>query len=124
MHRCVYESLKVKPKLHSRKGYLQSVNGDPLTVDGWAEVPFEVAGIKMSHPFYIVRNMNRKVILGRCWLEKNGVRIYYDVGCIRVNMTYIPMQKDIQISSIERAKKKTKIKQQTACIFECMGKKP
>ena len=73
----------------------------------------------MSHPFYIVRNMNRKVILGRCWLQKNGVRIYYDLGCIRVNMTYIPMQEDIHSSSIVRAKKKTKIKPQTACICEC-----
>ena len=70
----------------------------------------------MSHPFYIVRNMNRKVILGRCLLQKNGVRIYYDLVCSRVNMTCIPMQENIHISSIIRAKKKTKTKTQTACI--------
>ena len=104
MHCRVYDSLKVKPKLHSRKAYLQFDNDNPLTVDRWAEIPFEVVGIKMSHPFYIVRNMNRKVILERCWLQKNGVRIYYDLGCIRVNMTYIPMQEDIHISSIVQAK--------------------
>ena len=69
----VYDSLKEKPKLHSSN--LQSVNSHRLRDDVWAEVPFEVTGIKMSHPFYIVRNMIRKIILGRDWLQKNGVRI-------------------------------------------------
>lgn len=60
--------------------------------------------------------MNRKLILGRDWLLKNGVRLYFDLGCIRVHQTYIPLQEDIHISSVVRAQNKIKIRPQTAVI--------
>ena len=113
MHRRVYDSLKIKPKLQHKKPFLHSVNGDPLRVDGCAEVVFDIGGIKMSHSFFIVRDMNRKLILGGDWLQKNGVRLYYDLGCIRVNQTYVPLQEDIHISSVVRVHSKTKITPQT-----------
>ena len=116
MHRHVYNSLKIKPKLQTKKAYLQSVNGDALQVDGIVDMPFEIGGLKMSHAFYVVRNMNRKLILGRDWLLKNGVRFYFDLGCIRVHQTYIPLQEDIHISSVVRAQNKIKIRPQTAVI--------
>lgn len=42
----------------------------------------------MSHVFYVVSDMNRNIILGRDWLVKNGVRLYYDLGCLRVGNIY------------------------------------
>ena len=123
MHRRVYDSLKIKPKLQHKKPFLHSVNGDPLRVDGCAEVVFDIGGIKMSHSFFIVRDMNRKLILGRDWLQKNGVRLYYDLGCIRVNQTYVPLQEDIHISSVVRVHSKTKITPQTAVVCRCKVRK-
>ena len=123
MHRRVYDSLKIKPKLQHKKPFLHSVNGDPLKVDGCAEVVFDIGGIKMSHSFFIVRDMNRKLILGRDWLQKNWVRLYYDLGCIRVNQTYVPLQEDIHISSVVRVHSKTKITPQTAVVCRCKVRK-
>ena len=44
------------------------------------------------------------------------MRLYFDLGCIRVNQTCIPLQEDIHISSVVRAQKKIKIRLQTAVI--------
>ena len=66
--------------------------------------------------------MNRKLILGRDWLQNNGVRLYFDLGCIRVNQTYIPLQEDLHISSIARVHTKTKVKPQTAVICKCKAR--
>ena len=85
---------------------MQSVNGHALQVDGTVDMPFEIGGLKTSYTFYVVRNMNRKLILGRDWLLKNGVRLYFDLGCIRVHQTYIPLQEDIHISSVVRTQNK------------------
>ncbi|MCG8049023.1 MAG: reverse transcriptase domain-containing protein, partial [Candidatus Thiodiazotropha endolucinida] len=119
MHRRIYDNFKVKPKLQNKKALLQSVNGETLQVDGAVEMSFEIGGLTMSHLFYVVRNMNRNLILGRDWLLKNGVRLYFDLGCIRVHQTYIPLQEDIHVSSVVRAHNKTKIKPQTAVICRC-----
>ena len=110
MHRRVYDCLKSNPKLYNRNAALQTVNGEPLKLDGCAEIPFEIDGIKMSQTFFIVQNMNRKIILGRDWLQKNGVKLYFDLGCIRVLQTYILLQEYIHISSIVRVHSKTKVK--------------
>ena len=119
MHRRVYDSLKCKPKLNHRNAALQTVNGEPLKLDGCIEIPMEISGIKMKQTFFVVPNMNRKLILGRDWLQNNGVRLYFDLGCIRVHQTYVPLQEDIHISSIVRAHTKTKVKAQTAVICKC-----
>ena len=119
MHRKVFDSLKKKPKLKNRKAFLQSVNGSELTVDGLAEISFEIGGLRMSHPFYVVNDMNRNLILGKDWLFTRGVRVYYDLGCIRVNNVYVPLQEDIHISSIARLCTKTKIPPQSSVICKC-----
>lgn len=119
MHRRVFDSLKVKPKLLNKKANLQSVNGEALSVDGCANVAFEIGGIKMEHTMYIVNNINRKLILGRDWLLENGVRIYYDLGCIRVKGQYVPLQEDIHISSVVRLHKKIKLAPQTGTTCKC-----
>ena len=43
--------------------------------------------------------------------------MHFDLGCFRVNQTYV--QDDMCISSIVRAHVKTKIKPQTAVICKC-----
>ena len=63
--------------------------------------------------------MNRKLILGRDWLKQNGVRLYFDLGCIRLHQTYIPLQEDIHVTSIVLLRSKTKIKPQTAVLCSC-----
>ena len=113
----VYDSLKVKPKLQHK-----TVNGEPLKVDGCAEIAFEIGGMKTSHLFFIVKNMNRKVILGRDWLQQNGVRLYFDLGCLRFNQTYIPLQEDIHVSSVVRMQSKVTIKPQTAVVCICKAR--
>lgn len=98
---------------------MQSVNGTELAVDGMVEVSFEIGGLKMSHPLYVVNEMNRKLILSKDWLFTRGVRVYYDLGCIRVNNVYVPLQEDIHVSSIVRLCTKTKIPPQSSVICKC-----
>lgn len=66
--------------------------------------------------FYVTQGLNRCVILGRDWLRMNGVRIYFDLGCLRVGKTYVKLQEDINISSLVRINKKLVIKPQTAVV--------
>ena len=71
-----------------------------------------------GHTFFVVPDMNRNFILGQDWLEQNGVRMYIDLGCIRVIQTYVPLQDDMFISSIARAHAKTKIKTPNGCNLQ------
>ena len=119
MHRTVYDSLKVKPKLQTRKILLQSLNSEQLKADGCAETAFAVGGVKTTHLFYVVGNMNRKLILGRDWLQQNGACLYFDFGCMRFNEIYFPVQEDIHVFSLVRMQSNMKIKPQTAVICNC-----
>jgi hypothetical protein len=42
------------------------------------------------------------MILGREWLKQNGVRLYFDLGYLRINNTYVRLEEDIHISSLLR----------------------
>ena len=95
---------------------LQSVNGNLLQITGQTTIPFQIGGIKMSHSFYVVSDMNRNVILGRDWLILNGVRFYFDLSCLRVQNKYIPLQENIHIASVLRLSNKTLLKPQTAYV--------
>ena len=121
MHRRVYDSLKVEPKLQHKKIYLSSVSGDALKIDGCINLTFTIGGTEMQHLFYVVRDMNRNLILGTDWLRQHGVRIYYDLGCLRiVNKTYVNLEEDIHVSSVARIKYTTLLKPHSATI--CYGK--
>ena len=110
MRRDVYDSLKKKPKLIRQTANVQSVNGGPLDIDGYIYVKFVIGTTAVTQQFYVSRNMNRKVILGNDWLTENGVRVYHDLGCIRFNGTYVPLQIDIHVTSILGAKNKIVMK--------------
>jgi hypothetical protein len=55
----------------------------------------------MSHVFYVVANMNRNIILGRDWLVQIGVRLYYDLGCLRVGNIYTNLEEDIYFKTFK-----------------------
>ena len=122
MRRDVYDSLKKKPKLIRQTANVQSVNGGPLDIDGYIYVKFVIGTTAVTQQFYVSRNMNRKVILGNDWLTENGVRVYHDLGCIRFNGTYVPLQIDIHVTSILRAKNKIVMKPQTTIICPCKAR--
>jgi hypothetical protein len=60
--------------------------------------------------------MNRNLILGRDWLVQNGIRLYYDLGCLRIGQMYVPIEEDMHITSIVRFKIATIRKPQTANV--------
>ena len=74
------------PKLIKKEVHLQSVNGNSLNALGGVKIDFSIKSHKMSHVFYVVSDMNRNIILGRDWLVQNGVRLYYDLGCLRLEI--------------------------------------
>lgn len=120
IHKRVFQNLKNSPKIEKKNVHLQSVNGNPLSVEGAINLNLEISGQKLNQLFYVVSNMNRNVILGRDWLLDNGVRLYYDLGCLRVGKVYTPLEEDIHISSIVRLAKNHIIKPQS--VNMCLAK--
>ena len=111
MHRRVFDQLRDKPRLQRRKINLHGVNGSLLKIDGCIDLTFSVGGATMRQNFYVVMEMNRNMILGTDWLKNHGVRIYYDLGCIRIgDKNYVNLEEDIHIASVVRMKSTTVIK--------------
>lgn len=121
MHRRVYDNLKNKPKLLKKNIDLQSANGSQLKVDGCVNVQFRIGGTEVSQDFYVVRDLNRNLILGLDWLKENNVRIYFDLKSLRINgKTYVNLEEDIHVASTVRMKSTCVIKPCSASI--CYGK--
>ncbi|XP_041364210.1 uncharacterized protein LOC121379631 [Gigantopelta aegis] len=116
MCRDVYNKLNNPPKLTKKTVDLQGVDGSKLKIIGCSEIAFKMGGLEIKHPFYVVENINRNVILGRDWLVKNGVRLYYDLGCIRIGKTCISLDEDIHVSSIVRLTKKVVVRPHTQTV--------
>ena len=55
MHRRVYDSLLVKPKLQFKKINLSGVSGGALKIDGCMNLKFSIGGIEMQYMFYVVK---------------------------------------------------------------------
>ena len=116
LNRKIYDRIKSLPKLSTKKVHLQSVNGSPLSVDGSIEILIEIGGVKVKQLFYVVPNMNRNIILGLDFLKNTDVRLYYDLGCLRIKNSYVPFEEDIQIASLVRLTSDKIIKPQTSCV--------
>ena len=117
MHRRVYDSLLVKPKLQFKRINLSGVSGGALKIDGCINLKFTIGGIEMQHMFYVVKDMSRNLILGTDWLRQHGVRIYYDLGCMRIeNKRYVNLEEDIHVSSVARIKYNTVLKPHSATV--------
>lgn len=121
MHRRVYDNLKNKPKLLKKNINLQSAYSSQLKVDGCISIQFRIGGTEVSQDFYVVRDLNRNLILGLDWLKQNNVRIYFDLKSLRINgKTYVNLEEDIHVASTVRMKNTCLIKPNTA--FMCYGK--
>ena len=120
MHRRIYDQLKNKPKLQNRRVYLQTASGAPLKCDGCVNVQFCIGGTELSQDFYVIREMNRNLILGLDWLKKSNVRIYMDLKCIRIDGKHYVNLEDIHIATTVRTTRDCLIKLQTAVV--CYGK--
>ena len=120
IHRRVFRALKNPPPLKKKGIHLQSVNGGSLTIDGCTNILIDIGGKKVNQKFYVVADMNRNVILGRDWLIQNGVRLYYDLGCLRIGKTYVPLEEDIHIATLVRLNSDLILKPQTSYL--CKGK--
>ena len=117
MHCRVYNQLKDRPKLVNKKVYLQSASGSELKCDGSITVQVCVGGTEMSQDFYMIRDLNRNLILGLDWMKQNNVKIYMDLKCIRINgKHYVNLEEDIHIASTVRIKRTCLKKSQTAMI--------
>ena len=68
MHRRIHDQLKNKPRLINKKICLQSTNGTELNCDGCITVQNCIGGTEMSQDFYVIRDLNRNLILGLDWL--------------------------------------------------------
>lgn len=73
------------------------VNGELFLVVGRVNFFFKMNGFLLFYNFYVMEGFNRCVILGRDWLRMNGVRIYFDLGCLRIGKIYVKLQEDIYI---------------------------
>ena len=119
IHSRAYQNLKDKPKLMNKKVHLQSASGQSMMVDGSINVTLDIRGVRINQTLFVIRNLNRSLILGRDWLKTNGVRLYYDLGCLRIGQTYIPLEEDIHIATVVRIASTVTLKPQTANV--CTG---
>ena len=112
----VYWSLPYPSKLSKPKVNLKSVSGTELKIQGCASFQFKIGGLLLTHEFYVVEDVNRSFILGRDWLVKNGVRLFFNLGGLRIGKTYFPVVEDIHIASILRTSRKTILKLQSTTV--------
>ena len=120
MHMRVYEALKKKPPLLKKNAKLQSVSGACLKIDGYITLTFQIGDTEITHPFYVLPSINRNFILGRDWLVQNGVRLYFDLGFLKICETKVPLEENIHIASLVCVRLTTILKPQTATV--CLGK--
>ena len=117
MHRRVYDNLKNRLKILKKSVNLQSANVTRLQVDGCVNVHFRIGGTEVSQDFYVVRDLNRNMILGLDWLKQNNVKMYFDLKRFRINgKAYVNLEEDIHVASTVRMKYTCSIKRNIACI--------
>lgn len=108
----VLESLREKPEIKKIEMNLRTANGSPLIVQGVARLQIKVGSQYIRHDFVVTKNLKRNVILGRDWLKQNSVRMYFDLGAIRLGSEYIALQEEAYISSIVRLRHNVTLKPQ------------
>ena len=122
MKRKVYNSLPGKPVLEKKSIKLQSVSGQSLVVDGRIVLSIKLGKACVDHEFYVTPDMNRNVILGRDFLVQNGVRVYYDLGCMKVAGEYVGLEEDIHVASVVRSCNHITVKPQTKVMLRGRSK--
>ena len=64
------------------------------------------------------------MILGRDFLTTQVVRLYFDLGYLRIGKSYVAMQEDVHICSVLRLKRKAKLKPYSVNIITTHMSKP
>ncbi len=114
----LFDKLQNKPKLDRIKPNLQTASGEALTITGQITLSFTMNGLPLTQKFFVVNGLNRNLILGRDWLKDHGVRLYFDLGMLRIGKTYVRLEEDIHISSILRLDRKITLKPQSAVVCQ------
>lgn len=109
-----------RPKLVQKQVALQSVTGEPVRIDGVANISFKIAGLRLQHTFYVVPALNRNIILGRDFLKQNQVRLYFDLRKMRIQNRYVDLDEDAHIMSLVRLRQALVLRPQTTAI--CHGR--
>ena len=102
MKKSIYQTIRGNHRLKNTRTNLQSVSGESLKVTGCADIAFVIGGIRLTHNFFIVEDMNRNAILGRDFLTTNGVRLYYDMKKMKIKDAFVDLEEDSHIASIMR----------------------
>ena len=71
-----------KPKLVNKRVCLQSANGSELSCDGCVTVQICIGGTKVSQAFYVIRDLNRNLILGLDCYNHGTFDIYIKLSVI------------------------------------------
>ena len=119
VHSRVFKSIKPRPDLFRKSINLRTANGSRLRLKGETSLEFKVGEKRSQHDFFAVQNSNRNVILGRDWLKKNQVRIYYDLNALRFKGEYVALEEDKHIPSLVRSQSTLVLKPQHA--YTCLG---
>ena len=93
-----YQNLQDKPQL-IKNGVpkLAAVNGSNLETIGQIYLDINMKGNKMKQRFVVIDRLGRNFILGLDWMKANGVRIYFDLGALRVGKTYVKLEEDVHV---------------------------
>ncbi|MEW8547172.1 MAG: retropepsin-like aspartic protease, partial [Candidatus Thiodiazotropha sp.] len=118
-----YKSLKNKPPLKKCVAHLESVEGGALKTLGKVTLNFQIKGLDLTYDFFVVDGINRSVILGENWMTDMGVRMYFDLGLIRIKGIYVPIVSDKHISSIVRTAKAITLRPNTSYVLSAKVKK-
>ena len=111
-----YNNLIFKPGLQRASAHLELVDGTALSLKGKVELKFEMKSLKLAHTFFVVDGINRNILLGDDWLTSNEVRMYFDLGCIRVKGVYVPLVADKHINSICRLNRSLTVAPNTSYV--------
>ena len=113
----MFDKLPIKQKVTRVATRLQTAIGEPLSILGQTNITFTMNGLPLTQLFFFVTDgLNRNFILGRDWLKKHEVRLYFDLGMLRIGKICVKLEEDIHISSILRLDKKVALKPQKAAI--------
>lgn len=115
----VFYALRHAPELRKEAVNLRTANGSSLEVEGVARLRMRIGGYSIYQDFFVVKNLNRSVILGRDWLSQNGVRMYFDLGAIKLGNEYIALEEDARISALVRLAGKITLRPQH--LHTCMA---
>ena len=89
-----------------------------MDVLGSIDLDFKIQGMKITQEFLVVSDLNRSMILGRDFLDRQKARIYFDLKKLRLNNTYVPLDFDAHISALARASQNVTMKPQTMYLMD------